>query len=615
MSFWVAAFRSWYLGVGVICGALTSAHPAFTQEPTVSKTDGSSSLLSLFPAATSLDEVTNVPAPGTVLWDAELGSLYAAPAVATDGTIYFVAGNPNSTLHAFTSEGVEKWRMPLGGFGASSPALGADGTIFIGIDMSLRAYAPDGSLLWSFAFPINQWFYFVSTPAIAHDGTVYVGTGWPDRGLYAFRPNGRMKWKFTASSEFAEVYTPIVGGDGTVYFGSYNDGFYAVNPDGTRRWYYQMPGYNISAAIDGDGTVYVVGSIFPNKLFAFTPDGTKKWETQIGPDLSQGSSAPVIGPDGTLYVACGHDLKLYAIDPDGFIKWSAFALGVVGGTSASPAVDAEGNVYTGFGTNFMAVNSSGVSLWSFTTNGLFTAPALTPEGVLYVGSAAGRAYAFQAGAGVAQSPWPMFQRDLRHTGAAPASELPTVQLLPRDPFAVEGISRSDDTNTASFLVRRHGSTNASLIVRYTISGTASNGVDYVTLPGTVTLPAGERNASILVVPIDDNEPEGIETVVLQLASSPDYVVGFPPRAAAIIVDKDQPRPPSVLLPDHRFHLCLPSFDGFGFRVEVSSDLRTWRPACTNIVTGDVLQFVDPEDDTPAARFYRVLPDLGLRLED
>jgi hypothetical protein len=37
---------------------------------------------------------------------------------------------------------------------------------------------------------------------------------------------------------------------------------------------------------------------------------------------------------------------------------------------------------------------------------------------------------------------------------------------------------------------------------------------------------------------------------------------------AFIVDKDQPRPPSVLLPDHRFHLCLPSFDGFGFRVEV-----------------------------------------------
>jgi hypothetical protein len=130
-----------------------------------------------------------------------------------------------------------------------------------------------------------------------------------------------------------------------------------------------------------------------------------------------------------------------------------------------------------------------------------------------------------------------------------------VNIVARDPFASEGTTfRWSDwdidrwgieiwnpwrvniggTNTATFVVRRHGitiNTNA-LIVHYEISGTASNGVDYVALPGSVSIPGGKRTAQIVVAPIDDNRPEGIETVALTLQPSPDYAVGFPSRAAA-----------------------------------------------------------------------------------
>ena len=90
---------------------------------------------------------------------------------------------------------------------------------------------------------------------------------------------------------------------------------------------------------------------------------------------------------------------------------------------------------------------------------------------------------------------------------------------------------------AIFTVRRLGSTNSDLTVTYATGGTATNGVDYVTLPGTVTIPAGQRAAMITVVPIDDGPPDITSTVILKLTPSADYLVD--PRhsaAAGLILD-------------------------------------------------------------------------------
>ena len=88
-------------------------------------------------------------------------------------------------------------------------------------------------------------------------------------------------------------------------------------------------------------------------------------------------------------------------------------------------------------------------------------------------------------------------------------------------------------------MRRFGDTNGDLTVPYDIGGTASNGVDYVALPGSVTIPAGELRALITIVPIDDGPPDVNKTVILTLTPStntpPDYSPVF--RAA--------PRPSSL----------------------------------------------------------------------
>ena len=63
----------------------------------------------------------------------------------------------------------------------SSPAIGADGTIYIGSeDNNLYAFNPDGSLQWQYLTSGS----IDSSPAIAADGTIYVGSD--DHYLYAF---------------------------------------------------------------------------------------------------------------------------------------------------------------------------------------------------------------------------------------------------------------------------------------------------------------------------------------------------------------------------------------------------------------------------------------------
>src|ERR1041384_2269929 len=75
--------------------------------------------------------------------------------------------------------------------------------------------------------------------------------------------------------------------------------------------------------------------------------------------------------------------------------------------------------------------------------------------------------------------------------------VPVVTVRATDPFA----SESDDTGT--FTLFRDGPTNQTLNVYCIYRGSASNGVDYATLPNFITIPAGLRTAQVEVKPIDD----------------------------------------------------------------------------------------------------------------
>ena len=212
-----------------------------------------------------------------------------------------------------------------------------------------------------------------------------------------------------------------------------------------------------------------------------------------------------------------------------------------------------------------------------------------------------------------------------------ATILPVVSIIATDPIAVEGTNfpwapptalfsnYCSGTNSATFLVHRNGDTNSDLTVYYAIGGTASNGVDYVALPGNVTIPAGASFALVTIIPLDDVDPtpRRFDTVVLALEPSPDgtppsYVVGFPGKAAAIILeDIDLPGPTPCILPDGCFQAAWAGTNGMIYSLQTSSNLTDWVPIYTNMVVKGSIHFVDPDACLFTNRFYRAISAAGL----
>jgi hypothetical protein len=179
-----------------------------------------------------------------------------------------------------------------------------------------------------------------------------------------------------------------------------------------------------------------------------------------------------------------------------------------------------------------------------------------------------------------------------------------------------GGTRTSVTNcgpkNATFAVYRSGKTNSALTVTYAIGGTASNGLDYVTLPGIATIQAGQRLAMIPIVPLDDGPPDHNSTVILHLIPStttpPAYVVGSPASAAALILYSPSPTAAIGALPDRTFHLNAAGPNGAWFHVEYSTDMFKWTPICTNQVVNGSVDFIDPSASTGQGRFYRAVPE-------
>ncbi len=91
------------------------------------------------------------------------------------------------------------------------------------------------------------------------------------------------------------------------------------------------------------------------------------------------------------------------------------------------------------------------------------------------------------------------------------NEQATVIILATDVRASELDQNTGFPGTGEFLIQRLGNKANPLTVNYTIDPTASNsatpGIDYVALSGTVTIEAGQREAYVKIEPINDTDSE------------------------------------------------------------------------------------------------------------
>lgn len=125
--------------------------------------------------------------------------------------------------------------------------------------------------------------------------------------------------------------------------------------------------------------------------------------------------------------------------------------------------------------------------------------------------------------------------------------VPVVRIEAVDPHATEPQPLLPAFDSARFrLYREGGDLMRSLTVRYHVGGTASNGVDYIRLPGQITFAPGRHAVELVVQPLADSLGEETESVVIELVQpdcitaaqpGPDcYAVGDPSRAIAWIRD-------------------------------------------------------------------------------
>lgn len=293
-----------------------------------------------------------------------------------------------------------KWSFRTGNSVQSSPAIGVDGTVYVG-SLDTKFYALNGTtgaLRWSFTTDG----IIVSSPAISAQGNVYFGAG---SKLYALNSvTGTQAWTYSTGDI---VYSsPNVGPDGTVYFGSYDHKVYALNGTtgallcsfATGDRVYSSPAVASPAGVN---TVYV-GSLDGSMYALFAGNGSLRWSFATGGFIL---SSPAVDSDGTVYFG-SYDQKWYAVaGTSGVLKWESES-NLVGATvSSSAAVDNDGYIY--FGSRhftsqapdgvFSLDTSTGAVRWHTSTQtGVFGSVVIDAGGLVFSAGGEGTPYEIYA---------------------------------------------------------------------------------------------------------------------------------------------------------------------------------------------------------------------------
>ena len=445
----IAIDRADSVNASFVVPASLTADEVISFQFTVTDTTGASAS-----ATTSITIAT----PGDPKWHYDIASrVRSSPAIGADGTVYFGANDGN--LYALNpQDGSLKWSFATGGAIGTPPTIAADGTVYFGSDDNhLYAVSPPADVSQS---GVEKWHYDTgavfdehSSVSIAADGTIHFGNR--ANYLYAFDPDGSEQWSYQTGSSIAAA--PAISSTGTIYFGSGDQLIYAINPpsgsanEPSLLWSYNTGSFLTwtSPAIGADDTVYN-GSRGGTLLALNSDTPTLQWSYKAGVDDIR--TSPAIAANGTVYFG-SRDYYLYALDPDNSstYKWRYQTGGYI---DSSPAIGADGAVYFGSDDDHVyALAPDGSYQWRYDlgSNVDYSSVALAPDGTLYIGAGDGLYAIHTASAGLMDSPWPKFGQNNRSTGRvnlAPSADAGSEQTVaPGDIVKLDASASSDSDGT------------------------------------------------------------------------------------------------------------------------------------------------------------------------
>jgi uncharacterized delta-60 repeat protein len=135
------------------------------------------------------------------------------------------------------------------------------------------------------------------------------------------------------------------------------------------------------------------------------------------------------------------------------------------------------------------------------------------------------------------TPSPNGEYNLGNSGAGGTivdDDLPLVNIY----SAISRVPRNG--GAARVTVSRAGSLDQDLVVNYLVTGTAVSGVDFNTLPGSITIPAGQLSADINISPIGSSPNVLPRTVTLLLSDATTYNIYNQNSATITIFDNTLP---------------------------------------------------------------------------
>lgn len=188
-----------------------------------------------------------------------------------------------------------RWTVDLGGPSSATPAIGADGTVYLGGDTGIfHAVAADGSIKWNVATGDR----IVGSAALGANDLVYFGS--LDGNLHAVRATtGEPVWSRAMGSGIAA--SPMIGPDGTVYIGTVGGTLSAL--DGStggvvwaRELFYPI---RHSVAIGRNDMIFAVAGPELHGIKLYDPQSPLPAPRNLETDAV---APPVIGPNGNLHV-------------------------------------------------------------------------------------------------------------------------------------------------------------------------------------------------------------------------------------------------------------------------------------------------------------------------
>lgn len=200
--------------------------------------------------------------------------------------------------------------------------------------------------------------------------------------------------------------TPVIGEKDTVYVGSADHSFYAWNPvRHSLEWSYDTKeAIDSAGSIDSEGTIYFPGC---DGIFrALSPEGTEQWTFDVIRKRTRPTPSTIfwwegntsLGPDGNIY-AGNDDFYLYSLTKEGKVRWQ-FPTGL--NIWSTPAFYSHVVVFASFDFYLYALDTeTGAEVWKTQLDNFIVAsPAITKDGIAYIGTLGGTLYAVDVENGI-----------------------------------------------------------------------------------------------------------------------------------------------------------------------------------------------------------------------